>query len=85
MSLKGLFTSRMLEILIAIKCDLNSFCSCGSFQTFKKCQNETEIVTGSDVLHSMGIDIPVYCSIGMMAVLVVVLRIMGYFALKYKL
>lgn len=64
--------------------DIEPF-SCGTSQMFKKCQNETEIVTGSDVLHSMGIDIPVYCCIGMMVVLVVVLRFMGYTALKYKL
>lgn len=71
-------------IVTLLFADIEPF-SCGSSQTFKQCQNETELVTGSDVLHSMGIDIPVYCSIGMMAVLVVVLRIMGYFALKYRL
>ncbi|XP_062604374.1 uncharacterized protein LOC134266152 [Saccostrea cucullata] len=58
---------------------------CGDSQIFKKCQNETELITGSDVLHSVGIDLPVYCCIGTMVALIILLRILGYYAIKYRL
>ncbi|XP_062571630.1 uncharacterized protein LOC134233657 isoform X2 [Saccostrea cucullata] len=57
---------------------------CGASQIFKKCQNETELITGSDVLHSVGIDLPVYCCIGTMVALIILLRILGYYAIKYR-
>ncbi|XP_061184373.1 uncharacterized protein LOC133192373 [Saccostrea echinata] len=58
---------------------------CGNPQIFKKCQNEKELITGSDVLHSVGIDLPVYCCVGTMVVLIILLRILGYYAIKYRL
>ncbi|XP_061180331.1 uncharacterized protein LOC133188869 [Saccostrea echinata] len=58
---------------------------CGNSQIFIKCQNETELITGSELLHSVGIDLPVYCCIGTMVVLLIVFRILGYYAIKYRL
>lgn len=52
---------------------------------FKMCTNATQIISGSDVLSSVGIDLPVYCCVGTLAVLVILLRILGYYAIKYKL
>ncbi|XP_056007788.1 uncharacterized protein LOC125666691 [Ostrea edulis] len=58
---------------------------CGNSQMFKMCTNATQIISGSDVLSSVGIDLPVYCCVGTLAVLVILLRILGYYAIKYKL
>nr|XP_022319289.1 ABC transporter G family member 14-like [Crassostrea virginica] len=58
---------------------------CGNSNMYKNCHNETDLVTGDDVLQSVGIDIPVYCSISMMVVLILVLRIMGYYTIKFRL
>ncbi|XP_061178497.1 uncharacterized protein LOC133187152 isoform X2 [Saccostrea echinata] len=71
-------------IFTVLFADIEPF-RCGNSQTFKKCQNETELITGSDVLHSVGIDLPVYCCVGTMVVLIIVLRILGYYAIKYRL
>lgn len=58
---------------------------CENSNMYKNCHNETDLVTGNDVLQSVGIDIPVYCSISMMVVLILVLRIMGYYTIKFRL
>jgi hypothetical protein len=63
----------------------SSVCRCGNSQLFQVCKNSTQLISGSDVLSSVGIDLPVYCCVGTLIALVILLRILGYYAIKYKL
>ncbi|XP_056008436.1 uncharacterized protein LOC125666368 [Ostrea edulis] len=58
---------------------------CGNSEIYLNCKNETQIITGSDVLNNVGIDLPVYCCIGTLVALVIPLRVLGYYVIKYKL
>ncbi|KAK3083673.1 hypothetical protein FSP39_001247 [Pinctada imbricata] len=58
-------------------------CNQTTAETFEICKT-SEFLTGKDILMSVGIDLPIHCYLSTMAILIVLLKIMGYYVLKWK-
>ncbi|XP_045203559.2 uncharacterized protein LOC123556707 [Mercenaria mercenaria] len=60
-------------------------CNTISVIDFSKClQNSSDYVTSVEILHAVGIELPVYCYVGTMILICVILRVVVYIALRLK-
>ncbi|KAK3084820.1 hypothetical protein FSP39_019556 [Pinctada imbricata] len=58
-------------------------CNETSLETFKLCE-KSEFLSKEELLASYGIEVPVHCCLSMLAILIVLAKVLGYFALKWK-
>ncbi|KAK3085153.1 hypothetical protein FSP39_025124 [Pinctada imbricata] len=59
-------------------------CNQTTAELYKICET-SEFLTGKDILMSVGIDLPIHCYLSTMAILIILLKIMGYYVLKWKM
>ncbi|VDI66128.1 Hypothetical predicted protein [Mytilus galloprovincialis] len=60
------------------------WCNTTSVELFPSCTANTTFVTISDVLKDSGIDCPYFCYIATLGILFIVLRVLGYYVMKWK-
>ncbi|XP_076106535.1 uncharacterized protein LOC143075118 isoform X2 [Mytilus galloprovincialis] len=60
------------------------WCNTTSIELYPSCTANTTFVTISDVLKDSGIDCPYFCYIATLGILFIVLRVLGYYVMKWK-
>ena len=60
------------------------WCNTTSPEIYPICSSNVTFVTRKEILHEAGVDNPYYCYIASMGIFFIILRILGYYVLKWR-